>query len=189
MSGTVQALTLVFKCRRCHQGDVVFSWRAGASFSSEGRCSSGGCRTVHRQAVEVAEAEPVTIVLGPPPPGSGPLGRAPAVNRAVVEAVLRRSRGRCEWCATSVALELHHVDPKGMGGRRRTKEASDSPGNLLQLCRVCHGAAHHERVVLPDGHSCQRCYLKASCPHSVARPERVLRSSGHAVPWPWTPRS
>jgi 5-methylcytosine-specific restriction endonuclease McrA len=87
------------------------------------------------------------------------------VNRRVVEAVLLRSRGLCEWCAAGQGLELHHVVPKGVGGRRRTKEESDSPDNLLRLCRVCHGAAHHETVVAGT-HRCATCYKRAACPHA-----------------------
>jgi HNH endonuclease len=99
------------------------------------------------------------------------------VNPAVVAAVLARSGGRCEWCAYRRELELHHVTPKGMGGRRRTKEASDSPGNLVQLCRVCHGAAHHQTLTLADGHGCARCYLRERCPHSRAPGPGPLRAS------------
>jgi hypothetical protein len=88
------------------------------------------------------------------------------VNRRVVEQVIARSRGVCEWCAAGQGLELHHVTAKGMGGRRRTKEESDSPGNLLQLCRVCHGAAHRE-VVVVGTHRCSTCYKSGACPHAV----------------------
>jgi hypothetical protein len=98
------------------------------------------------------------------------------VNPRVVAAVLARSKGLCEWCAAGHGLELHHVDPKGMGGRRRTKEESDSPGNLLQLCRVCHGAAHRETVILPSGHSCGRCYLRETCAWSRSPGEGRLRN-------------
>lgn len=104
------------------------------------------------------------------------------MNPSVVAAVVARSGGRCEWCAYRGApdgrsLQLHHVTPKGMGGRRRAHEASDSPDNLLRLCVVCHAAAHRERVRMLDGHACATCYLRSRCPHSVA-PEPVLRSHG-----------
>ena len=57
MSGTSYALALVFKCRRCHEGDVVFTWQpAAASFPMEGRC--GKCRTPHRLTVEAVEEPP-----------------------------------------------------------------------------------------------------------------------------------
>lgn len=104
------------------------------------------------------------------------------MNPRVVARVLARSRGLCEWCARGFDLELHHVDPKGMGGRRRTREESDSPGNLLQLCRVCHGAAHRQTVVLPDGHACARCYLRETCAASRSPGPQVLRGAGHAAP-------
>jgi len=88
------------------------------------------------------------------------------VNPAVVQAVLARSRGRCEWCGYRHELELHHVVHKGMGGRRRTKETSDHPDNLVRLCKVCHGAAHSETVALASGHRCASCYRRTACAYA-----------------------
>jgi hypothetical protein len=54
---TTYALTLVFKCRRCFRGDVVFSWQpSAATFPMEGRCS--GCRAVHQLGVELVRPQP-----------------------------------------------------------------------------------------------------------------------------------
>ena len=54
---TTYALTLVFKCRRCLQGDVVFSWQpTAATFSMESRCSA--CRAVHQLGVELVHPQP-----------------------------------------------------------------------------------------------------------------------------------
>lgn len=55
----MNSLTLVFKCRRCFQGDVVFTYQPNTNmFSLESRCS--GCRAVHQLAVELVpgQAEP-----------------------------------------------------------------------------------------------------------------------------------
>ena len=55
MSGTTYGLTLIFKCRRCHGGDVVFRWHPNAAgFPLEARCA--GCRAPHRLTVEAIEA-------------------------------------------------------------------------------------------------------------------------------------
>jgi hypothetical protein len=51
----VHSLTLVFKCRRCFQGDVVFTYQPGTTaFSLESRCSA--CRAVHQLSVELVAA-------------------------------------------------------------------------------------------------------------------------------------
>ena len=53
------ALTLVFKCRRCFQGDVVFVYEPGTTtFSTESRCSA--CRAVHQLGVELVAAPAAT---------------------------------------------------------------------------------------------------------------------------------
>jgi len=43
----------------------------------------------------------------------------------------------CECCG-SKAVDIHHIDPKGMGGSK-TKDYIE---NLIALCRVCHVKAH-----------------------------------------------
>ena len=57
MSGTSHTLVLVFKCRRCHEGDVVFHWQpAAGSFPLEAGC--GKCGAPHRLTVEALEEPP-----------------------------------------------------------------------------------------------------------------------------------
>jgi 5-methylcytosine-specific restriction endonuclease McrA len=56
-------------------------------------------------------------------------------------AVFRRDRYRCVICdAPGVVsgLDIHHADPKGMGGSRLL----DDPANLVSLCRACHTDVH-----------------------------------------------
>jgi len=43
----------------------------------------------------------------------------------------------CEMCG-EVAVDIHHIDYKSQGG-------TDSPSNLIALCRNCHDKAHHLR--------------------------------------------
>jgi 5-methylcytosine-specific restriction endonuclease McrA len=43
----------------------------------------------------------------------------------------------CASCG-SVAVDIHHLEPKGMGGRKSV----DTYDNLIQLCRSCHEKAH-----------------------------------------------
>lgn len=70
----------------------------------------------------------------------------------------------CAWCGRQSETQVHHVEPKGMGGRHgAARKVSEDVANLVPLCRVCHGAAHGERVV--DGWSCREC--DRECGHRV----------------------
>lgn len=48
----------------------------------------------------------------------------------------------CEQCG-AIACEVHHIESRGMGGRK----SMDKPSNLTALCRKCHSQAHGIRVV------------------------------------------
>ncbi len=43
---------------------------------------------------------------------------------------------RCEICGTSRHLEVHHIEPRRMGGSRRPE--IEAPSNKSVLCRPCH---------------------------------------------------
>lgn len=49
----------------------------------------------------------------------------------------RYTHTRCERCS-SIAVDVHHIIPKGMGGANR----DDRDSNLIALCRACHDYAH-----------------------------------------------
>jgi len=42
----------------------------------------------------------------------------------------------------AVACDIHHISPKGMGG----KAGKDHIGNLVALCRKCHEDAHASKI-------------------------------------------
>jgi hypothetical protein len=44
----------------------------------------------------------------------------------------------CECCENAEAVDIHHIDNKGMGGCK-TKDYIE---NLISLCRMCHEKAH-----------------------------------------------
>lgn len=44
----------------------------------------------------------------------------------------------CECCHKAVAVDVHHCEPKGMGGSK----LRDYIENLIGLCRACHDEAH-----------------------------------------------
>jgi hypothetical protein len=44
--------------------------------------------------------------------------------------------GSCEICGTSRSLEVHHIQPRRMGGSRRPEIEASS--NKAVLCRLCH---------------------------------------------------
>lgn len=59
---------------------------------------------------------------------------------------------RCELCGYISGLERHHKV-------YRSRQGTNDPGNLVLLCKVCHGAAHGLRVFYND-HSCQSCLVR-----------------------------
>lgn len=50
----------------------------------------------------------------------------------------------CFNCGNFRMLDVHHIEPKGMGGKKLTSTGADINGaeNLIFLCRSCHNAAH-----------------------------------------------
>jgi hypothetical protein len=68
-------------------------------------------------------------------------------SRAVIELVLRRAKGQCEYpgCTSQPVittsgnpfLEVHHIEWLRNGGR-------DHPDNAVALCPRCHRAQHHD---------------------------------------------
>ena len=49
----------------------------------------------------------------------------------------------CEICGTSRNLEVHHIEPRRMGGSRRP--AIEAPSNKAVLCRPCHTEITEQR--------------------------------------------
>jgi len=47
----------------------------------------------------------------------------------------------CEVCGR-VAVDVHHIEPKGMGGSK----GKDVIENLIALCRACHSDAHAGKI-------------------------------------------
>lgn len=47
----------------------------------------------------------------------------------------------CEVCGL-VAVDIHHIEPKGMGGSKKR----DYIENLIALCRSCHDKAHRNEI-------------------------------------------
>ena len=46
----------------------------------------------------------------------------------------------CEMCQQDRAVDIHHLDPRGMGG----SEQKDYIENLMGLCRDCHNQAESD---------------------------------------------
>lgn len=55
---------------------------------------------------------------------------------------LHGERIMCQCCERQEAVDVHHIEPKGMGG----SDQKDFIENLIALCRECHNAAHEEKV-------------------------------------------
>lgn len=43
----------------------------------------------------------------------------------------------CELCLKAEAVDVHHIEPRGMGGSKEL----DEEGNLIGVCRGCHSLA------------------------------------------------
>lgn len=64
---------------------------------------------------------------------------------AVRAFVLVRASHICEGCGASRADEVHHRQPRGMGGVSGAAEArANNPANLLALCLACHRFTEEE---------------------------------------------
>ncbi|GAG00479.1 unnamed protein product, partial [marine sediment metagenome] len=49
----------------------------------------------------------------------------------------------CEICAASRNLEVHHIEPRRMGGSRRPE--IEAPSNKTVLCHSCHTQITEQR--------------------------------------------
>jgi hypothetical protein len=88
----------------------------------------------------------------------------------------------CQGCGLRLAADIHHLEYKGMGGRKgAAKVAINQASNLIALCRVCHGASHGRREVEPDGFSCSLCRKRDTCRFGL----QVRGKSYTHVPPPW----
>ena len=47
----------------------------------------------------------------------------------------------CELSCGNIAVDVHHINAKGMGGSK----TKDYNGNLIALCRPCHELAHNTK--------------------------------------------
>lgn len=48
----------------------------------------------------------------------------------------------CEWCLRAPAVDVHHIDPRGMGG----SQSKDYTENLMGLCRKHHDQAEAKLI-------------------------------------------
>lgn len=62
---------------------------------------------------------------------------------------------KCEWCFERLMVDVHHIIPKGMGGRKTciingSIVPINSPRNLIGLCLSCHEKAHKTEIIADD---------------------------------------
>jgi len=48
----------------------------------------------------------------------------------------------CEWCTKSQAVDINHIEPRGMGGSK-TKDYIE---NLVGMCRKCHNLFEAKKI-------------------------------------------
>lgn len=64
--------------------------------------------------------------------------------RPARQLVMARCHGHCERCGWWVGGDIHHRQPKGMGGS--TRPDRHNVENLVHLCRRCHSWAHGKPI-------------------------------------------
>lgn len=64
---------------------------------------------------------------------------------AIRPQIFARAHNLCEGCGRTRAEEVHHRQPRGMGGvHGAAARHSNSAPNLLALCRPCHNITEDE---------------------------------------------
>lgn len=66
-------------------------------------------------------------------------------NKRVVAVLAARHQGICERCGRRPMEQIHHREPRGMGGT--SDPAINSACNLLGVCSPCHLAIELDRTV------------------------------------------
>lgn len=56
----------------------------------------------------------------------------------------------CEVCGKRKAVDIHHIEIKGMGGQKKRAKELDDVSNLIALCRGCHEDAHNGELSKGD---------------------------------------
>ena len=51
----------------------------------------------------------------------------------------------CWNCNQAVAVDIHHIEPKGMGGVQNNR--LNRIDNLFAVCRKCHNLAHKDKLI------------------------------------------
>ena len=49
----------------------------------------------------------------------------------------------CEWCCHNRAVDVHHIEPRGRGGKNPKVDVIE---NLMGLCRECHQLAEAKLI-------------------------------------------
>lgn len=65
-------------------------------------------------------------------------------TRSTREIVHERSGWVCERCGAAKAVQIHHRRPRRSGGSKLPD--TNSPANLLDFCRGCHGWVESNRM-------------------------------------------
>lgn len=67
------------------------------------------------------------------------MGRYEGLDPKLRTRVQERDKYRCRWCGrTNVGCDPHHI-------RYRRGAVDDDEGNLIMLCRRCHGFVHGDK--------------------------------------------
>jgi len=58
----------------------------------------------------------------------------------------------CEWCNKAIAVDINHIEPRGLGGKNPSKDVIE---NLCAMCRYCHWRFEQKKIskkVLKERH-------------------------------------
>lgn len=94
----------------------------------------------------MTQPDPWENATPPPEPEPEPWTRT-GFPPEVRDAIINRSRGQCECCRRNPASEIHHRQPRGMGGASGERDLLvNAIPNGVALCRDCHHKAETQRV-------------------------------------------
>lgn len=61
------------------------------------------------------------------------------VSKETYNKVFTRDKGKCAICESQIALQLHHINGRGVG-------KTDNPNNCIMLCANCHLEVVHKNM-------------------------------------------
>lgn len=103
-------------------------------------------------------------------------------DKRTVHLLHERAGGLCEICGFAEAQQIHHRQPRGMGGTRDL--STNACSNLTFICHLCHGRIESYRSkAIADGHIVSKFCVSAETPFLYRGTLRILDDEGGWMNW------